>query len=155
MLTELDQKIFAALHENGRASWSDLARRFSVSRVTIQNRVDAMRARNIIGGYTVVAGGNARKLGADESGTEKAFLLVQFADNGTLAGLRKLLAGSPHVRDIWCIAGEWDCFVLLCAPSLREVAKLRERIFAELSVKRIETRPVLNDSPANAGARGG
>ena len=151
MLTELDKKIFAALRDDGRVSWSALARRFSVSRVTVHNRVEAMRARHIIGGYTVVAGNNAHKAGAHEAGAEEAFLLVQFAANDTLDALRKLLADSPYVRGIWCIAGEWDCFVLLRAPSLREVAQLREQIFDKLSIKRIETRPVLNDFTPHFG----
>ncbi|WP_424945601.1 Lrp/AsnC family transcriptional regulator [Candidatus Spongiihabitans sp.] len=145
MLGELDAKILVALSENGRASWSELGRRFSVSRVTIQNRVESMQARKIIKGYTVIAAADSGKVEVSE---EKTFLLVQFADGGSVFTLQKFLAASPNVLGIWGVAGEWDCFVLLHAPSLKKIAALREHIFDKIKIKRLETHPVLNDFPA-------
>ncbi len=146
MLTELDKKILIALRDDGRASWSALAKRFSVSRVTIQNRVESMRVRKIIKGYTVVANVNSAKAGISE---EKAFFMLQFVAGDSFFGLCKLLSTSPHVLGIWCVAGEWDCFVLVSASSLREVAKLREHIFDKIKIKKLETHPVLNDCPSD------
>ena len=146
MLTELDKKIILALRKNGRASWSSLAKQFSVSRVTIQNRVDAMRARKIIKGYTVVVDNDSPKHNLAE---EKVFLHVQFERDGSVFALQKLLSTSTSVLGIWGIAGEWDCLLLLKFSNMREVADLREYICRNIKIKRLETRPVLNDFPMN------
>lgn len=142
MLTELDKKILAALEQDGRASWVSLARRFSVSRVTIQNRVEAMQARKIIRGYTVIADPkSARTVESDE----KAFLLVQFASGASVFQLQKLLSDSPYVLGIWGVTGKWDCVALIRSVSLQQMAELRERIVSKIKVVRLETYPILDD----------
>lgn len=141
-LTELDKKILAALEQDGRASWVSLAQRFSVSRVTIQNRVEAMQARNIIRGYTVIVDPkSARTLESDE----KAFILVQFAPGASVFQLQKLLSDSPSVLGIWGVTGKWDCVALVRSVSLQEIAELRERIVSKIKISRLETYPVLDD----------
>jgi len=148
MLTELDKKILAALEQDGRASWVSLARRFSVSRVTIQNRVEAMQARKIIRGYTVIADPkSARTVESDE----KAFLMAQFAPGASVFQLQKLLSDSPYVLGVWGVTGNWDCVVLIRSVSLQQMAELRERIVSKVEIKRLETYPVLDDfAPAAA-----
>lgn len=141
-LTELDKKILAALEQDGRASWVSLARRFSVSRVTIQNRVEAMQARNIIRGYTVIADPKSARMAASD---EKAFLLVQFAPGASVFQLQKLLSDSPCVLGVWGVTGKWDCVALMRTVSLQQMAELREQIVSKVKIIRLETYPVLDD----------
>jgi len=141
VLTELDKKILAALSHDGRASWVSLARRFSVSRATIQNRVESMQVRNIIRGYTVIADpDSARTAGFGET----AFLLAQFAPGASVFQLQKLLSDSPCVLGIWGVTGKWDCVALIRAVSLRQMAELRESIVDKIKIRRLETYPVLD-----------
>lgn len=142
VLTELDQKILAALTHDGRASWVSLARRFSVSRATIQNRVEAMRVRNIIRGYTVIADPDSARTAAFG---ETAFFLAQFASGSSVFQLQKLLSDSPHVLGIWGVTGKWDCVALIRTVSLRQTAELREYIVNKIKIRRLETYPVLDN----------
>ncbi|MDD9857865.1 MAG: Lrp/AsnC family transcriptional regulator [Gammaproteobacteria bacterium] len=142
MLTELDKKILAALKQDGRASWASLARRFSVSRVTIQNRVESMRVRKIIRGYTVIADPDSMRTAAFG---EKAFLLVRFAPGASVFQLQKLLSVWPGVLGVWGVTGKWDCLALIRAVSLQQMAELREHIVNKIKISRLETYPVLDD----------
>lgn len=141
VLTELDKKILAALTHDGRASWVSLARQFSVSRATIQNRVEAMQVRNIIRGYTVIADPDSARTAAFG---ETAFFLAQFASGSSVFQLQKLLSDSPCVLGIWGVTGKWDCVALIRAASLRQMAELREYIVNKINIRRLETYPVLD-----------
>ncbi len=47
----IDQKLIAALKDNGRASTADLARRVGRSRTTVQSRIERLERDGVILGY--------------------------------------------------------------------------------------------------------
>lgn len=52
-LDDQDRELLALLRRNSRASTSALARELGVSRSTVQDRINRLERRNVIGGYTI------------------------------------------------------------------------------------------------------
>ena len=53
-MNETDTAIIAALRHDARASLSDLAARLGVSRTTVRGRIERLRQKGEIVGFTVV-----------------------------------------------------------------------------------------------------
>ena len=140
MLRELDSKILALLKRDGRMSWTDIARVLRVSRVTVQNRVEQLRDRGIIRGFTVVLQDES----AGANGSIKAFFQIKFSRGGSVFQLAEALTGAPEIQHIWAIAGTWDALILVETDTLEKVSSLRETMIAMTLIDEIETRPVLN-----------
>ena len=72
-LTGTDRAILGALKENARQSISEIAIRLGVSRTTVKNRIDLMRARNVIKRFTIELGDTDHSGGTPSN----AFFLLQ------------------------------------------------------------------------------
>ncbi len=54
-MDDLDRRLLTLLHRDGRASISELADHLGVTRTTVRSRMDALKQRGEVVGFTVVA----------------------------------------------------------------------------------------------------
>jgi DNA-binding Lrp family transcriptional regulator len=110
-----DQRILALLMEDGRRSFDDIARRVGLSGPAVKRRVDRLRARGAIRGFTAVV-----DPGALGWATE-ALVELFFRPGTALDEVTRHLRAFPEVLEAWSVAGEPDA-----------VARVRTRDNADL-----------------------
>ena len=97
----VDQKLLAALRENGRASTADLARRVGRSRTTVQSRIERLERDGIIMGYAV-------RLSPDhEHGAVRAHVMIKIAPKESRA-VEAALRAIREVRVLHSVSGDFD-----------------------------------------------
>lgn len=111
VLDEIDKRLLLLLTRDARASAADLARVMSVSRGTIQNRIDKMMRQGVIDKFTV-------EIGKGETEHQiSAFALIHLnADDDTVikAALRRI----EEVTQVSTLSGTFDLVVELRCGSL-------------------------------------
>ena len=122
-MDDLDHQLLDLLTRDARRSATDLARDLKVSRGTIQNRIDRMRADGVIHRFTVELGS------ANEDHQISAFTLIRVrADDGrvTVAALKRV----KGVTDISTLSGAFDLVVELRCASLKRLDSILDEIRA-------------------------
>lgn len=121
-MDDIDRRLLLLLTRDARASAADLARALSVSRGTIQNRIDKMMQKGVIENFTVVTGTGERE------SQISAFALIHLnADDDSVvkASLRRI----EEVTQVSTLSGTFDLVIELRCASL-------ERLDAVLDVVR-------------------
>lgn len=117
---KLDRELIAILREDGRAPVSKLATILSVSRATVQNRIERLLASGAILGFTVRALEDV-----DENGI-KAIMMIEVEGQSTAKTIQAL-RGIPELRRLHSTNGKWDMVAHLVAASLADFDRvLRE-----------------------------
>ena len=128
----VDRKLLALLRKDGRASLSALAAELSVSRGTVQNRIDRLTREGVIGGFTV------RVTEADDPHAVRAIMMIEITGQKTLTVI-KALRGIPEVRALHTTNGAWDLVAELHAENLVEFERVLRGIRAMDGVSKSET----------------
>jgi DNA-binding Lrp family transcriptional regulator len=100
-LDDLDRQLIALLRDDGRLTTATLAKKLSVSRGTIHNRIDRLVRTGTILGFTVRLRSEVQDAGV------RAMTLIEVRGNETdavLGGLRRL----PDVVQVHSTSGRWD-----------------------------------------------
>ena len=122
-MDDLDHRLLHLLTKDARASVTDLARELSVSRGTIQNRIDKLTHTKVIHRFTVELGQS------EEDHQVSAFTLIRLnADDGrmTQASLRRIEA----ITDTHTLSGNFDLVVELRTSSLKGLNRALDQIRA-------------------------
>jgi DNA-binding Lrp family transcriptional regulator len=98
----IDRQIIALLLEDGRRTYDDIGRRVSLSAPSVKRRVDRLRERGAVQGFTAVVDHDA--LGA---GTE-ALVELFYRPGTTLDEVARTLHEHPEVVEAWSVTGEAD-----------------------------------------------
>jgi DNA-binding Lrp family transcriptional regulator len=142
----IDRHILALLVEDGRRTNEDLARHVSLSAPAVKRRVDRLRARGAIRGFTAVIDFGA--LGA----TTEALIELFYTPGTTLDDVATSLARHPEVVEAFSVTGEADA---IARVRTRDNADL-ERLIIDLQrdglVMRTRSQVVLSQLVAR-GAR--
>jgi Lrp/AsnC family leucine-responsive transcriptional regulator len=137
-LDPVDRVLLAALRENGRASWAELARLVGLSAPSVQERVRRLEDRGVIAGYTAVVPPAA--LGLEVS----ALVGIGQSESADQEDVVRRLRELPEIEDCYLVAGK-DAFV--AKVRVADVAAL-ERTLARLQavrgVSRTDTTVVLS-----------
>jgi len=110
-----DRQILALLVEDGRRTYDDIAGRVSLSAPAVKRRIDRLRTRGALRGFTAVV-----DHGALGEHTE-ALLELFFAPGTPLEQVAETLREHPQVVDAWSVTGEADA-----------IARVRTRDNADL-----------------------
>lgn len=110
-MDDLDRRLLALLRLDARAPASSLAAELQVSRGTVQNRIERLRARGVIQGFTIRARADI------ESERVRAVMCVEVAGEKT-AQVVRALRGFPEVVAVHSTNGRWDLVVELDTSSL-------------------------------------
>lgn len=121
MLTKEDEKLLALLQRDARASISDLARALSLSRATVQHRLQKLQDNGVIKSYTVELGDIylANLVSAHVSIKVKQKLTAR-----TNTELRQM----PQISALYAISGEYDLIAIVQAQSTEQLSHLLDDI---------------------------
>lgn len=120
-LDDIDKRLLLLLTRDARASAADLARALSVSRGTVQNRIDKLMRQGVIGKFTVEIGVG------DTENQISAFALIHLkADDETVikASLRRI----EDVTQVSTLSGTFDLVVELRCASLARLDTVLDTI---------------------------
>jgi DNA-binding Lrp family transcriptional regulator len=129
MISSADQKLLSLLHNDARASISDLARALVLSRSTVQKRIAKLESSGVIKGYVVEYGGEY----LDE--LVCVHISIKVKQKKTAATNNKL----RHIRQItalYAIGGEYDLIGVIEAHSLAQMNQVIDDIGALDGVER-------------------
>jgi DNA-binding Lrp family transcriptional regulator len=97
-----DRQILALLVDDGRRTYDDIARRVSLSAPAVKRRVDRLRSRGALQGFTAVVDHTA--LGSHTEALSELF----FAPGTQLDAVGDTLRRHPEVVEAWSVTGEAD-----------------------------------------------
>jgi DNA-binding Lrp family transcriptional regulator len=110
-MDETDRQLLALLRADARASVASLAERLKVSRGTVQNRIDKMRQRGVIQGFTV------RTRPDVEAQRVRAVMTISVEGESSPRVVRAL-QGFAEVVAVHTTNGRWDLVAELDTDSL-------------------------------------
>src|SRR4051794_34654606 len=138
VIDEIDQQIVTLLLEDGRRSYGDIGRRVSLSAPSVKRRVDALRARGAITGFTARLNPNA--LGQ----TTEALVELFYAPGTLLDEVAARLRAVPEVVEAWSVTGDGDAIARVRTASNADLEGVIRRLQLDGSVQRTRTQIVLS-----------
>ncbi|MCB1342058.1 MAG: Lrp/AsnC family transcriptional regulator [Pseudooceanicola sp.] len=100
-MDKTDERLIAALKRDARAALSDLAAELGLSRTTVRARLDRLRQRGEILGFSVVLKQDVR------SDPVRGLMMIGIEGRGTERVIRAL-SGMAEVRGVHSTNGRWD-----------------------------------------------
>ena len=143
-LDDTDQRLIAELRRDGRASLSDLAERLGLARATIRSRMERLRTRGEIVGYTVLTRSDINALPV------RGLMMISIEGRGTERIMARL-GGLPEVLAVHSTNGRWDLIAELGTRTLEELDAVLLRVRGYEGVLASETSLLL--TPRRAGRR--
>jgi len=120
-MDDTDRKLVALLRDNARVPVASLAKSLSVSRGTVQNRIDRLIARGTIQGFTIRVRQEA------ESPRIRAIMMIGVEGERSdkiLAALR----GNPEITAVHTTNGRWDMVIELNTDTLESFDRVLHRV---------------------------
>ncbi len=133
----IDEKLLAALRENGRATIAELARAVDRSRTSVQSRLRRLERQGVIRGYTV------RIAPEYSQGAVRAHVSIKVGpkeSRGVIAELRKVEA----VRTLHSVSGDVDLIAVAATATVAEMDEVIDRIGAIGGVERTVSSIILS-----------
>jgi len=143
-LDDTDLALIAELRRDGRTALSDLAQRLGLARATVRARMERLRARGEIVGFTVLTRGD---IGA---AAVRGLMMIAIEGRGTERIVARL-TGLPEVQAVHSTNGRWDLIAELGTRTLEELDAVLMRIRGFEGVLASETSLLL--STRRAGRR--
>jgi DNA-binding Lrp family transcriptional regulator len=134
----IDQRIIALLVADARASYADIGAKVSLSAPAVKRRVDRLRARGIIKGFTAVIEPAA------VGWTTEAFVELFCTGRTTPAQITVATRRHPEVVGAYTVSGEADALVHLRAADIGHLEQALERLRAEPFVTSTRSMVVLS-----------
>jgi DNA-binding Lrp family transcriptional regulator len=133
----IDEKLIAALRDNGRASTADLARRVGRSRTTVQSRIERLERDGVIVGYTA-------RLAPDHAhGAVRVHVMLKIGPKearAVEAGLRAI----PEVRLLHSVSGDFDMIAIAATSTVAQMDAVIDRIGQLPGVERTTSSIILS-----------
>lgn len=107
----LDHRLISLLRDNARISVAQLAKELTVSRATVQHRIDRLVDQRVLLGFTV------RTTSEAAAHRVRAMMLIS-VDGDRSDAIIKALRGYPEVRALHTTNGRWDIVAELGTDSL-------------------------------------
>src|SRR6202046_4666700 len=122
-MDSIDEKLLAALRENGRASTAMLARLVGRSRTSVQSRIERLEKQGIITGYGV-------RLAPEHGvGAVRAHVMIKVGPKEARA-VTAALRDISQVRLLHSVSGDVDLIAVAAAASVAEMDEVIDRIRA-------------------------
>lgn len=138
-LDTLDERIVHALAEDARRTYADIGAEVGLSAPAVKRRVDRLRERGAIMGFTVRV--DPAALGWETEG----FIEMYCRSRTSPDDIHRALAHYPEVASASTVTGDADALVQVFAADMRHFETVLERIAGEPFVDR--TKSVLVLSP--------
>ncbi|WP_156727416.1 Lrp/AsnC family transcriptional regulator [Streptomyces apocyni] len=138
MLNPLDEAIVRALAEDGRRSYAEIGAEIGRSAPAVKRRVDRLRERGIIDGFTV-------RMNPELLGWKTEGLIELFCRRSTTPEvIHCALTRYPEVATASTVTGDVDAIVQVFAADTRHFEQILERIASEPFVERTRSALVLS-----------
>lgn len=138
-LDSIDEQIIRALTVDGRASYGAIGAKVNLSAPAVKRRVDRLRARGVITGFTV------RVEPAEIGWGTEAYVEVFCNPRTSGAEVTRRVRAYPEVVEAFMVTGDADALLHVFAGSMQHFERVLTEISAEPFVAR--TRSVLVLSP--------
>ena len=129
--------MIAALRRDARAPLSELAATLNLSRATVRSRLDRLKARGDILGFTVVLKEDVL------TDPVRGLMMIGIEGRGTDRVIRQL-SGLSEVREVHSTNGRWDVIVELGTETLEQLDAALSRIRKFEGVSTSETSLLLS-----------
>ena len=136
-LTDLDQRLLSALRRDGREPIASLAERLGVSRATVANRIEKLRGRGVIVGFTV------RVRDHTDSDQVRAISFIEVEGRNTDWVIDQL-RGFAEIQALHTTNGGWDLVAEITCADLTEFDDLLRRVRGIAGVINSETSLLLS-----------
>lgn len=136
-LTDLDQRLLAALRRDGRAPITRLAEQLGVSRATVATRMEALAGQGVITGYTV------RVREPASLGEVRAVSLIEVEGRSTDRVIARL-RGFEEIQALHTTNGGWDLVAEMVCADLAGFDRVLTRMRAIPGVVNSETSLLLS-----------
>ncbi len=146
----LDRRIVDHLLRDGRATFQEIGKVVGLSAPATKRRVDRMRERGEIAGFTALI--DPAALGWDTA----AYVELSYQGNVSAERLKRDLEAFPEVIGAWTITGDADALVHIVASSMADLERVIEGIRAVEQVDRSRTVVVMSrlfERPLHDGGR--
>ncbi len=120
-VTGKDRELLALLGENARMPVATLAKKLSLSRTTVQARLERLEREGVIAGYGV------RLSETYLSGLIRAHVLITIAPK-VLSAVTASLDAIHAVTTLHSVSGSFDLIAIVAAPSISELDQLIDEI---------------------------
>jgi DNA-binding Lrp family transcriptional regulator len=134
----IDQKLLEALLRDGRASYAELAQEVGLSVSATKRRVDRMRSKDVIRGFTAVV--DPQVLGWQLP------VLVQLFTNGTVpfATMQRDLEELPEIVEAFTVSGAADAVLRIAVRDVVHLERVISRVRALPYVQQTDTTMLLS-----------
>ena len=129
-LDDIDRRLLRRLGSDGRAPYARIGAEVNLSATAVKRRIDRLRARGVVRGFTVVL--DPRLLGWGTEAFVEVYCRERTSPEEILASLRQF----PEVVAAWTVTGDPDALVHLRAADMRHLEAVIERIRREPGVQR-------------------
>jgi DNA-binding Lrp family transcriptional regulator len=136
-MNQKDEELLGLLRLNAREPVSSLARKLSLSRTTVQDRLRRLEETGVIAGYTV-------KLGADVSSKGISALVNLGVEPRRHIEVAKAIAKVPQVETLYTVSGKHDLVIMLRAETAEAIDGLIDRFSVLPGVTDTETSVILS-----------
>ncbi|MBB4226832.1 Lrp/AsnC family transcriptional regulator [Rhizobium mongolense] len=120
-ITAKDRDLLALLAENARLPVATLAKRLSLSRTTVQARLERLEREGVIAGYGL------RLSERYTAGLVRAHVLITIAPKA-LSQVTSSLDKIQEVTTLHSVSGSFDLIAIITAPSIAELDQLIDQI---------------------------
>ncbi|MEO0381246.1 MAG: Lrp/AsnC family transcriptional regulator, partial [Pseudomonadota bacterium] len=110
-MDDTDVRLISALRHDARASLSDLSARLGLSRTTVRARIEKLRERGEIIGFSVVLREDTLR------DPVRGLMMIGIEGRGTEKIIRQL-QGFSEVRSVYSTNGRWDVIVEIGTDTL-------------------------------------
>ncbi len=138
MMDDVDRKIIAILGADARRSYAEIGAQVSLSAPAVKRRVDRLRARGVIRGFTVEVDPAA------VGWTTEAFVELFCTGRTTPAQIAAAAKRHPEVMGAYTVSGGADALVHLRAADINHLEQALERLRAEPFVTQTQSMIVLS-----------
>jgi DNA-binding Lrp family transcriptional regulator len=137
VLDDLDRALIGILRRDGRAPLSTIAKALSVSRATVQTRLDRLIESGAVLGFTV-------RVRQDQEGSAvRAIMSIEVAGKSTSAVIQSLHA-IPELQSLHTTNGAWDLIAEIHADNLQDFDRVLRLVRETEGVSNSETSILLS-----------
>ncbi|MGJ8597959.1 Lrp/AsnC family transcriptional regulator [Sulfitobacter sp.] len=120
-MDETDDALLAALRHDARASLSDLAATLGVSRTTVRARLERLKTRGEIVGFSVVTRADVAR------DPVRGLMMIGIEGRGA-ERIKRQLAAMSELRAVHSTNGRWDLIVEIGTATLAQFDQVLSRI---------------------------
>ncbi|MEN2974093.1 MAG: Lrp/AsnC family transcriptional regulator [Candidatus Caldarchaeales archaeon] len=133
---EKDLEILKILQENGRASYSEIARKLGLSEAAVYTRIQKLIKQGIIKGFQAI-------LDSEKIGLNLTAIIAIKAQPTKYENVLKELSQMSEISEIYDVTGDYYCLIKLKVSNRESLAKFLDRVGTMDGVVATDTRIVL------------